>query len=124
MAHLFVIAGHGAGDPGACGHGFAEAERVRALATRVKDIGGDNVTLGDFNMDYYQSNGIASLNIPADWQIVELHMDSGVETARGAHIVTKVGLIRMNLIQHWQITWHLSFREEHLRLSEEMICRM
>lgn len=91
MAHLFVIAGHGAGDPGACANGFSEAERVRALATRVKAIGGDNVTLGDFNMDYYQSNGIATLNIPADWQIVELHMDSGVETARGAHIVIKGG---------------------------------
>lgn len=91
MAHLFVIAGHGAGDPGACGHGFSEAERVRALATRVKAIGGDNVTLGDFNMDYYQSNGIATLNIPKDWQIVELHMDSGVDTARGAHIVIKGG---------------------------------
>ena len=91
MAHLFVIAGHGAGDPGACANGFNEAERVRALATRVKAIGGDNVTLGDFNMDYYQSNGIATLNIPADWQIVELHMDSGVDTARGAHIVIKGG---------------------------------
>ena len=99
MAHLFVIAGHGAGDPGACGHGFSEAERVRALATKVKAIGGDNVTLGDFNKDYYQSNGIASLNIPKDWQIVELHMDSGVETARGAHIVIKGGFDRVNLFQ-------------------------
>ena len=46
MAHLFVIAGHGAGDPGACANGFSEAERVRALATRIKALGGDRVTLG------------------------------------------------------------------------------
>lgn len=35
MAHIFVIAGHGAGDPGACGNGYQEAERVRALAARI-----------------------------------------------------------------------------------------
>ena len=32
MAHLFIIAGHGAGDSGAVGYGYTEAERVRALS--------------------------------------------------------------------------------------------
>ena len=35
MAHLFIIAGHGAGDCGAVGYGYTEAERVRALASRL-----------------------------------------------------------------------------------------
>lgn len=91
MAHLFIIAGHGAGDPGACANGFNEAERVRALATRIKALGGDQVTLGDFNRDYYADNGISSLDIPADWQITELHMDSAAAGAKGGHIIIKAG---------------------------------
>lgn len=91
MAHLFVIAGHGAGDPGACGNGFSEAERVRALATRIKALGGENVTLGDFNRDYYADGGISSLNIPKDWEIAELHMDSAAEGAKGGHVIVKSG---------------------------------
>lgn len=91
MAHLFVIAGHGAGDPGACGNGFTEAERVRALAARIGAIGGANVTLGDFNRDYFADNGISRLNIPKDWQIVELHMDSASPAAKGGHVIVKAG---------------------------------
>ena len=32
---LYVIAGHGQGDPGACANGYSEAERVRALLDYV-----------------------------------------------------------------------------------------
>lgn len=92
MAHLFVIAGHGAGDPGAVGHGYTEAERVRALAVRIKELGGNQVTLGDFGRNYYVDNGISRLDIPSDWQIAELHMDSAAEEARGGHIIVKAGL--------------------------------
>ncbi len=72
MAKLFVIAGHGAGDPGACGNGYSEAERVRALAQRIKTLGGNNVTLGDVNRNYYADNGISTLNISKDYQINKL----------------------------------------------------
>lgn len=91
MAKLFVIAGHGAGDPGACGNGYAEAERVRALAQRIKDFGGGNVMLGDFNRNYYADNGISSLNISKDYKIIELHMDSGATSAKGGHVIIKSG---------------------------------
>lgn len=47
MAHLFVIAGHGAGDCGAVGYGYTEAERVRYLAARLAALGGSNVTVAD-----------------------------------------------------------------------------
>lgn len=87
MANLFVIPGHGAGDSGAVGNGYTEAERVRALAQRIKDLGGDAVTLADFSRNYYADNGISSLSIPKDWQIVELHMDSADGSARGAHVI-------------------------------------
>lgn len=87
MAKLFVIAGHGAGDCGAVGNGYTEAERVRALATRIKSLGGDNVLLGDFNRNYYEDAGIASLSLSSEYCIIELHMDSGVQTARGGHVI-------------------------------------
>lgn len=91
MAHIFVIAGHGAGDSGAVGNGYTEAERVRVLANKIKQFGGDNVTLGDLNRNYYADNGISSLIIPKDWQIIELHMDSASSSARGGHVIIKSG---------------------------------
>lgn len=84
---LFVIPGHGAGDPGACGNGYQEAERVRKLAQRIKDLGGDNVILADFKRNYYADNGISKLTLDKDTQIVELHMDSATASARGAHVI-------------------------------------
>ena len=92
MTKLFVICGHGAGDPGACANGYQEAERVRALGKRIKELGGNNVMLGDVNRNYYADNGISSLTISKDYQIVELHMDSASVTARGAHVIIKGGL--------------------------------
>ena len=89
---LFVIPGHGAGDPGACGHGYSEAERVRALAKRIKALGGDSVTLADFSRNYYEDDGISRLDLPASTQIVELHMDSGPAGARGGHVIIQAGI--------------------------------
>lgn len=92
MTKLFVICGHGAGDPGACGNGYQEAERVRVLGKRIKELGGNNVMLADVNRNYYADNGISSLTLSKDYQIVELHMDSASSTARGAHVIIKAGL--------------------------------
>ena len=89
---LFVIPGHGAGDPGACGNGYSEAERVRALATKIKQYGGSYVKLADFSRNYYEDAGICSLDLPDDYQIVELHMDSGVPTAHGGHVIIQEGI--------------------------------
>ena len=89
---IFVIAGHGAGDPGACGYGYSEAERVRALAQRIKDLGGDDVILGDFERNYYADNGISYLDLPAGFQLVELHMDSCPESAHGGHVIIQAGV--------------------------------
>ena len=91
MPKIFVIAGHGAGDPGACGNGYTEAERVRVLAKRIKELGGGNVILGDLSRDYYRDNGVSTVNLPKEYQIVELHMDAGVPTARGGHVIIYSG---------------------------------
>lgn len=90
MAGLFVICGHGAGDPGADGGGYTEAERVRALGRRIKELGGDAVELGDTSRNWYRDGGLNSLR--TDKPVVELHMDaSGVPGAKGAHVIIKRG---------------------------------
>ena len=92
MANIFIIAGHGDGDPGASGNGYKEYERVRALAKRIKAYGGDNVTVGDTSRDWYKDNLISSLNISKNWQIVELHMDgASASSARGGHVIINSG---------------------------------
>ena len=91
MTRIFVIPGHGAGDSGAVGNGYQEQERVRALAKRIKALGGDSVTLADFSRNYYADNGISSLSLPSDTQIIELHMDSATASARGGHVIIYSG---------------------------------
>lgn len=86
MGRLLVVAGHGAGDSGAVGNGYTEAERVRALAARIKALGGDNVILGDTNINWYRSGTFNNVAKNFDWA-AELHMDSGPETARGGHVI-------------------------------------
>ena len=85
---LFIITGHGAGDSGAVGHGYQEAERVRALATKIKEYGGEKVLLSDFNLNSYRSNIIGKCQVPKDCLILELHIDSSKNTkARGGHVI-------------------------------------
>lgn len=91
MAKLYVIAGHGAGDPGACGNGYQEAERVRALASRLKALGGSNVEVLDTSRNWYADNGISRLSIPSGACLLELHMDSAAASARGGHVIIKSG---------------------------------
>ncbi|MCP1102601.1 hypothetical protein M2454_001913 [Aequitasia blattaphilus] len=92
MAKVFVITGHGGVDSGASGFGFTEAERIRALAARMKALGGADVTIGDTSIDYYSTGAISNLNLPAGTQIVELHLDAASSTARGGHVIIKPGL--------------------------------
>lgn len=91
MRHLHVICGHGAGDSGAVGNGYTEAERVRALGRRIKERGGDNVTLEDTSRNWYADGGLNTINIPSGHAAVELHMDSGPSSAKGGHVIIKQG---------------------------------
>lgn len=84
---LLIICGHGAGDPGACGNGYQEAERVRALAQRIKIFGGGDVVIGDTSKNWYKSGLVNNTNIPKGAKVLELHMDKASASARGGHIV-------------------------------------
>lgn len=93
MAKLFIICGHGAGDPGATGNGYTEAERVRELAAKLKALGGTDVTVGDTSKNWYKSNLVNNANIPSGSKVLELHMDSGASTARGGHVIIDADLV-------------------------------
>lgn len=84
---LWVCCGHGAGDSGAVGGGYTEAERVRALGARIKALGGDSVVLMDTTTNWYATRGFDKLNIPRGDAVVELHMDAAGAGARGAHVI-------------------------------------
>lgn len=89
---LWVCCGHGAGDSGAVGHGYTEAERVRALGSRIKELGGDGVVLMDQSRNWYADHGFDTVQVPQGDAVVELHMDSGAAGARGGHVIYKAGL--------------------------------
>lgn len=91
MAKVFVICGHGAGDSGAVGGGYTEANLVRKLADRIKAIGGDAVQIGDTSVNWYASNYIGKGMCPAGVPVIELHMDSASASARGGHVIIKSG---------------------------------
>lgn len=91
MAKLFVIAGHGAGDSGACSGGYSEADLVRRLASRLKALGGSEVQVGDTNVNWYASNYISKGHCPKGVPVIELHMDSASASARGGHVIIKKG---------------------------------
>ena len=85
---LFIICGHGAGDPGAIGNGYHEEERVRALAKRIKELGGDSVIIGDTSKDWYKSKLVNNNNIPKGVPALELHMNSWTTSSpRGACVL-------------------------------------
>lgn len=95
MPRLYVICGHGAGDPGALGWLDGELQEeaacVRELARRMKLIGGDNVVLAPMDRNAYAESGLLNWSIPKDCEVVELHMDSAGYGARGAHVIYKSG---------------------------------
>lgn len=92
MPNIFVIAGHGAGDLGTYGNGYTEADCTRMLARKIKELGGNSVTLSDLSRNYYEDNGISYLDIPIETQIIELHMDSFSNPyAHGGHVIIKPG---------------------------------
>lgn len=87
MAKLYIICGHGAGDPGACAGGQTEEERVRALASVIKQRGGSDVEVLDTSRNWYADGGINSLSLPKGAMLLELHRDSATGSARGAHVI-------------------------------------
>lgn len=87
MAKVFVICGHGAGDPGACAGGQSEAALVRKLADRMKALGGSDVQVADTSRNWYADNGIGKGHCPKGVPVIELHMNGAGASAKGGHVI-------------------------------------
>lgn len=77
---ILLIAGHGDGDPGACGNGYKEAVLVRELATFIKQKLSHYATVEIFDTNknmykYLKSGGNFNFS-PYDY-ILELHFNAG-----------------------------------------------
>ena len=94
MTKLYVISGHGAGDPGAGGNGYNEADVVRLISSRLKVIGGDAVVELDKDINWYASGRVDSAlkKLVGRNPVLELHLDASyTKSAHGGHVIIKSG---------------------------------
>jgi hypothetical protein len=89
---LYIMCGHGHGDSGAVGYGYKEQERVRALGKVMDKLGGANTVLLDTSRDWYAQGWDKLPSIAKGDQLIELHLDSGVPSAKGGHVIIASGL--------------------------------
>lgn len=91
---ILVIAGHGAGDCGAVGNGFREADLTRELARCVSDAMCGNVMIYNASRNCYKDiknneNGARELLKTVDF-VLELHINSHAnKTAQGVEVLCK-----------------------------------
>ena len=91
---LYVICGHGNGDPGSSGGGYTEADLVRRLAKRMMAIGGSSVEVLDTSKNWY-AQGLVNAALKKKVgrnPVIELHMDAANGKARGGHVVIDADL--------------------------------
>lgn len=84
---ILLIAGHGAGDPGACANGFQEQERVRALVMQVASrIKGAQVDIYDFSKNCVKECKKGNVPAFADYDyVIEFHLNASQNpTAHGS----------------------------------------
>lgn len=91
---ILVIAGHGAGDCGAVGNGFREADLTRELARYVSNVMYEDVMIYNTSRNCYKDiknneNGARELFRTVDF-ILELHLNSHAnKTAQGVEVLCK-----------------------------------
>lgn len=90
---LYLISGHGAGDSGAVGNGYKEANVTREISSRLKALGGPQVVELDKSIDWYASGRVnADLKrLVGNNPVLEIHLDSAGASARGGHVIIKEG---------------------------------
>ena len=93
MNKILLVAGHGAGDPGAVNGSNNERDAMRALAKAVKALLPNTVDVYDpaRNMYYDTVNG-GGMHSTKYKEVIELHMDSErTGTVRGGHVIIRTG---------------------------------
>lgn len=87
---ILLIAGHGAGDPGAIGCGYREADLTRELVSLIKPLLSEyaDVTIYDFSrkMAADLKNGV-KFNFKNYDYVFEVHFNAASATAKGTEIL-------------------------------------
>jgi len=89
---LYLVAGHGQGDPGAVGNGYKEADLTRRIATALynKLKGKIDVELYNTSMNLFQSKNYSVFK--ANSYVLEIHLNAATATANGVELLMKQGL--------------------------------
>ncbi|HEY9569589.1 MAG TPA: N-acetylmuramoyl-L-alanine amidase [Metalysinibacillus sp.] len=89
MSKILLVAGHGAGDPGAASGGINERDTMRALAREIKALIPDVVDVYDMTRDMFQdTNRGGGMSSTAYKEVIELHMDASKnELVKGGHAI-------------------------------------
>lgn len=90
---LYVICGHGGGDPGSGGFGYQEANVTRIVGKKLKELGGNHVHVLDTNINWFKSGRVnADLKKQVgNNPVIELHTDAASGNAKGGHVIIKAG---------------------------------
>lgn len=89
---LYLVAGHGSGDPGAVGNSYRESDVARKIVTALKTKIGNalNITIYDTRKNLYKSKDYSSFS--ADDEVIEVHLNAASATsAKGTEILIKTG---------------------------------
>lgn len=88
--NILLIAGHGNGDPGACGNGCKEADLTREVAallnTRLKGVCMADVA--DTSRNWYEYLGSNSYDFTKYNYVLEIHFNSGGGTGTEIYVTT------------------------------------
>lgn len=91
---ILIIAGHGAGDPGACACGYKEADLVREIAPILKNklSAYADVEIFDMSKNMYKYLKTNSFNFKIYNYVLELHFNAGIgdTTGNGATTGTEI----------------------------------
>lgn len=77
---ILLIAGHGAGDSGACGNGYREADLTREMVSLIREqmvVRGIECNIADTSINWFdriRSNGVPFAHYD---QLIEIHFNSG-----------------------------------------------
>lgn len=78
MAKILLVAGHGAGDPGACAGGFYEADLTREVAEQVQARLSGYADIFDTSLNMYKFlKGSGSFDFSGYDYILEIHFNAG-----------------------------------------------
>ncbi|MEE1014227.1 MAG: N-acetylmuramoyl-L-alanine amidase [Clostridia bacterium] len=87
---IFLIAGHGAGDSGATGNGYQEADLTREVVRNIPKYLEEyaNVVIGDINRDWFTWLKTNAFNFQPYDYVLEVHFNSGANDLRGDGKIT------------------------------------